>query len=93
MENLFEGELTPDNVGDKVQNLMDWMAGGWKKDLGTIAGVEFGEKDKKFRFKTVEEAEEYFMGKYAYTNNMHGEEDERLERWLSEQDIEETKGQ
>lgn len=45
------------------------------------------------RFKTIQEAEEYYMGKFANTNNMHGEEDEMLERWLSEQEIEEVKGQ
>lgn len=40
-------------------------------------------------FKTIQEAEEYFMGKFAYTNNAHNEEDSRMERWLSEQKIEE----
>ncbi len=42
-------------------------------------------------FKTIKQAEDYFMGHYAQTNNMHGEEDARLDRWVEEQEIEELK--
>lgn len=45
------------------------------------------------KFKTVEEAEDYYIGNLSATNNMHGEEDARMDRWLEDQEIEETKNQ
>lgn len=43
------------------------------------------------KFKTIKEAEDYYMATIAKNNNMHGEIESRLERWLEEQDIEEVK--
>ena len=42
------------------------------------------------KFKTIEEAENYYMSRYAKTNNMHDEETAKMERWLETQNIEET---
>jgi hypothetical protein len=41
------------------------------------------------KFKTYNEAEEYYFSNIAKTNNMHGEESANLENWLGEQNIEE----
>jgi hypothetical protein len=41
------------------------------------------------KFKTIEEAEDYYMSSLATTNNAHEEEDDKLDRWLEEQEIEE----
>lgn len=40
-------------------------------------------------FKTIEEAEDYYMSNLARTNNSKGEEDSRMERWLEDQQIDE----
>ena len=41
------------------------------------------------KFKTFKEAEDYYFYNLAQTNNMHGEEQKRLDRWMEEQEIEE----
>lgn len=43
------------------------------------------------KFKTIKKAEDYYFEKISRTNNMHGEEDKRLDNWLDEQEIEEIK--
>ena len=42
-------------------------------------------------FKTIEEAENYYIEKYALTDNSKGEEDARMDRWIEDQDIDEVK--
>lgn len=41
------------------------------------------------KFKTYDEAENYYIGNLSATNNMHGEEDAKMERWVMEQEIDE----
>jgi len=41
-------------------------------------------------FKTIEEAEDYYMSNLASTNNSHEEEDSKMDRWLEDQNIEEV---
>lgn len=41
------------------------------------------------KFKTYDEAEDYYMGNLAATNNMHDEETAKMERWVMEQEINE----
>jgi hypothetical protein len=41
-------------------------------------------------FKTVEEAENYYMSHLAQTNNAHEEEDAKMDRWLEDQEIDEV---
>jgi len=40
-------------------------------------------------FKTYKEAEDYFIGNLSATNNMHGEEDNKMENWVMKQNIDE----
>ena len=32
---------------NKTEDLMAWFAGGWKKDMGTIAGIDFSKTGKE----------------------------------------------
>lgn len=41
------------------------------------------------KFKTVEEAENFYIGNFAATNNSKGEEDAMMDRWVEAQEIEE----
>ena len=41
------------------------------------------------KFNTIKEAEDYYFENLARTNNMHGEEDARLDRFIEEQEISE----
>lgn len=45
---------------------------------------------EQFDFQTLEDAESYYFTYLAQTNNMHGEEDSRLNSWLDKQKIAET---
>jgi hypothetical protein len=40
-------------------------------------------------FKTYKEAGDYYIGNLSATNNMHGEEDNKMENWVMEQNIDE----
>jgi hypothetical protein len=39
-------------------------------------------------FKTYKEAEDYYLT-FSVTNNMHGEEDNKMENWVMEQEVDE----
>ncbi len=46
-------------------------------------------KKECMKFKTLQEAEDYYFSNFARTNNMHDEETASLERWLEDQEINE----